>query len=81
MKGISRLPEDMFADIAFAEEDIPAAGRTRRERRDIFAAVTFAEAGEWETAVALMGIGETDRKTRRTGRPKGPVSGLCAARV
>lgn len=81
MKGTSSILKDMFADLAFAEADDPAAGKTMRERRNIFVAVTFAEAGEWEAAVALMGAGETDKKTLKTGRAKGIVSGLRTGRA
>jgi hypothetical protein len=78
MKAIARRIEEMFTEIAFAEEreigylkDI--SGRFTEEFDNYFTAITFAEAGELDAARDLMG-GDSGGSNRTAGFC---VSGFC----
>ncbi|MBI5740737.1 MAG: hypothetical protein HZA16_08445 [Nitrospirae bacterium] len=65
MKNLTRKIEDLFMEITFAEEPGTnhlknSSGRFSDWLNDIFTAITFAEAGEFETARNVMGGGHGD---------------------
>jgi len=82
MKQLARRIEEMFIEIAFAEERETShlkniSGRFTEELDNHFTAITFAEAGEFGTAKDFMGGGLGGSK-----RPAGYcLSDFCAGRA
>lgn len=68
MKNIARIIEEMFVEIAFAEErEISClkniSGRFNERLDNHFTAITFAEAREFDTAGDFMGGGSGSSKS------------------
>lgn len=82
MKTISGQIEKLFIKIAFAEERKIVhlgnrPGRLGGWFHNLFTAITFAEAGEFDTARDLMG-GDSGNSRRRSGSH---FTGFCASRA
>ena len=82
MKNIARRIEEMFIEIAFAEErEInhlkKISGRFTEGLDKHFTAITFAEAGEFDTARDFMGGGDGGGKSTAGYC----LTGFCAGRA
>lgn len=81
MKNIAGKIEEIFIEIAFAEErEIRylknISGRLTELLDDLFTAITFAEVGEFDTAQNIMGGGSDGRRPVEYRLP-----GCCAGRA
>ena len=82
MRSAARMIEDIFVEIAFAEEREVRylrniSGSLTEWLDDLFTAITFAEAGEFNTAQNSMCGGSGNRR-----RPAGcRLPGFCANRA
>ncbi len=82
MKNLGRKIEDIFIEIAFAEErDIGhlknISGRYTERLDALFTAVTFAEAGEFDAARLFIGGGSGNSKRHVERR----LERFCAGRA
>ncbi len=82
MKDIARRLEDLFIEIAFSEErDVRLlkniSGRFTERVDELFTAITFAEAGEFNAAKRLIGggAGNSRRHVERS------LQRFCAGRA
>ncbi len=86
MKELAKKLEEMFINIAFAEEREFRSAREALRKfaqkiEDTFTAIAFAEAGEFETATSYINKNGEAPKSRHAAHPTGRFTKLCTVRA